>query len=58
MRRILAYLKDEQGIETLEWVAIGGLILGVAIATYPGALTGAINGVMGAIATALGGITV
>ncbi|HXG02380.1 MAG TPA: hypothetical protein VNO23_03050 [Candidatus Binatia bacterium] len=58
MRRILAYLKDEQGIETLEWVAIGGLILGVAIATYPGALTQAIQGVMGAIAGALGTITV
>ena len=38
MNRILGYLKDEQGIETLEWIAVGALIIAVAIAVYPGAL--------------------
>jgi Flp pilus assembly pilin Flp len=58
MKRIVSYLKDEQGIETLEWVAIGGLILGVAIATYPGALGTAITTVMTNISNALAGIAV
>lgn len=58
MKKIFGYLKDERGIETLEWVAIGGLVLGVAIATYPGALGPAITGVIGNIAIALAGIAV
>lgn len=58
MRKILAYLRDERGIETLEWVAMGGLILGVAIVTYPGPLGGAITTVLGNITTALTAITV
>ena len=28
MKKILGYLKDEQGIETLEWIAVGALIVG------------------------------
>jgi hypothetical protein len=35
MKRIIGYLKDERGIETLEWIAIGALILGVAFVVYP-----------------------
>jgi hypothetical protein len=50
MKKILGYLKDERGIETLEWVAMGGLILGVAIAVYPGALGPAITATIGGIA--------
>jgi Flp pilus assembly pilin Flp len=49
MKRIVGYLKDEQGIETLEWIAVGALIIAVAIAIYPGTLqaglTTVINGV-------------
>jgi Flp pilus assembly pilin Flp len=53
MKKILGYLKDEQGIETLEWVAMGGLILGVAILAYPGALGGAITATIAGIAAQL-----
>jgi Flp pilus assembly pilin Flp len=56
MKRILGYLKDERGIETLEWIAIGALILGVAFVVYPGTLQGALTTVVGNISTALGGI--
>jgi Flp pilus assembly pilin Flp len=38
MKKVLGYLKDEQGIETLEWIAVGALIVAVALAIYPGAL--------------------
>jgi Flp pilus assembly pilin Flp len=56
MNRILGYLKDERGIETLEWIAIGALILGVAFVVYPGTLQGALTTVVTNIGTALGGI--
>ena len=57
MQRILGYLKDERGIETLEWIAIGALILGVAFVVYPGTLQGALQTVVGNISAALTGIT-
>jgi Flp pilus assembly pilin Flp len=56
MKRILGYLKDERGIETLEWIAIGALILGVAFVVYPGTLQDALTTVGGNISTALTGI--
>ena len=58
MKRILGYLRDERGIETLEWIAIGALILGVAFVVYPGTLQGALITLVGTIATALGTITI
>ena len=56
MKRILGYLRDERGIETLEWIAIGALILGVAFVVYPGTLQPALTGLVTTIATALAGI--
>src|SRR5439155_736991 len=56
MKRILGYLKDERGIETLEWIAMGALILGVAFVVYPGTLQPALTTLVGTIATALGTI--
>lgn len=55
MKRILGYLKDERGIETLEWIAVGALILGVAIAVYPGTLQGSLTTVVTNIGTTLVG---
>ncbi len=54
MNRILGYLRDQRGIETLEWVAIGALILGVAFVVYPGTLQPALVLLVGNIGTALG----
>ncbi len=58
MKRILGYLRDERGIETLEWIAIGALILGVAFVVYPGTLQPALITLVGTISTALGTITI
>ena len=38
MKKVLGYVKDEQGIETLEWIAVGALIVAVALVVYPGTL--------------------
>ncbi len=56
MKKIIGYLRDERGVETLEWIAIGALILGVAIVVYPGVLQTALITTVGSIATTLGGI--
>jgi len=55
MKRILGYLRDERGIETLEWIAIGALILGVAFVVYPGTLQGGLIIVVNGVVTALTG---
>jgi Flp pilus assembly pilin Flp len=51
------YLRNQRGIETLEWILIGGLITGVAIVLYPGqlqtGLTNAITAIVAAITTAM-----
>jgi hypothetical protein len=58
MKRILGYLRDERGIETLEWIAIGALILGVAFVVYPGTLQPVLTALVGTIGAALGGIVI
>ena len=58
MNRILGYLRDERGIETLEWIAISALILGVAFVVYPGTLQPALVTLVGNIGTALSGIAI
>ena len=40
MKNLISYLRDQQGVETLEWILIGGLITGVGIVLYPGVLAG------------------
>ena len=56
MKRILGYVKDEQGIETLEWLAVGALIIAVALAVYPGTLQGGLTNVVDSITNKLTGI--
>jgi len=56
MKKILGYVRDEQGVETLEWIAVGALIVALAIAIYPGTLQTALEAVIGDISTALMGI--
>jgi len=58
MKKIFGYLRDERGIETLEWIGVGALILGVAFVVYPGTLQPALVGVVNNIGTALSGITI
>lgn len=49
------YLRNERGIETLEWILIGGLITGVAIFLYPGALQTGLGTAIGSIVNAITG---
>ncbi len=53
LKKITGYLKNEQGIETLEWIMIGALIGGVAAIVYPGTLQASLTGVVTAIGTSL-----
>ncbi len=55
LRDRLVYLRNERGIETLEWLLIGGLITGVAIVLYPGALQLGLTTAIGSIVTAITG---
>jgi len=56
MKKVLGYLKDEQGIETLEWIAVGALIVAVGIIVYPGTLQGGLQTVINQIVAKLTGI--
>lgn len=56
MKKVLGYLRDEQGIETLEWIAVGALIVAVALAVYPGTLQQGLIDTVTAITDKLTGI--
>jgi hypothetical protein len=32
MKRLIGYFKDQRGVETLEWIVVGALIVAVGIA--------------------------
>ncbi len=54
MTKILAVLRDDRGLETLEWIAMAVLIVvGVAAVVYPGGLGPAITGAIGQVTAAL-----
>lgn len=46
-------LRNQRGIETLEWILIGGLITGVALFLYPGVLQNGLSSAIGAIVAAI-----
>jgi Flp pilus assembly pilin Flp len=56
LQRMIGYLKNEQGIETLEWIAVGALIIAVAIAVYPGTLQSGLQTVVTAVTDKLTGL--
>jgi Flp pilus assembly pilin Flp len=56
MKKILGYVRDERGIETLEWIAVAALIVALAVAVYPGTLQTALEAVIADISTKLVGI--
>jgi hypothetical protein len=35
MKTLISYLRNQQGVETLEWILIGGLITGVGDCPLP-----------------------
>jgi len=52
-KTVWSYVNDERGVETLEWIVVGALIVAVGIAVYTGALQGqlitAVNAIGGQI---------
>lgn len=48
-----SYVSNERGVETLEWIVVGALIVAIGIAIYPGTLqtqlTNAINAIGGTV---------
>lgn len=48
-------LRDERGIETLEWILMGALITGLAVVVYPGTLQAELINAVNAIAALLNG---
>jgi Flp pilus assembly pilin Flp len=53
MKNLIRYLRDQQGIETLEWILMGALIVALGIAVYPGTLQTGIESVITDIVTAM-----
>ncbi len=53
MKQLIGYVRDQQGVETLEWIAMGALIVALGLAVYPGTLQTGINTVIANIVTAL-----
>jgi hypothetical protein len=52
--KFVQILRDERGLETLEWIAMGVLIIvGVAAVAYPGGLLPAVTGAIGTVTAAL-----
>lgn len=56
LQRMIGYLKNEQGIETLEWIAVGALIIAVAVVVYPGTLQTGLIAVVTAVTDKLTGL--
>ena len=53
LRDSLRYLRNERGLETVEWVMIGAIITAIAIIVYPGTLQTAMTTAMALIATTI-----
>ncbi len=49
LRDRLSYLRDQRGIETLEWILIGGVIVSVAVSTFS-LLAGGLNDAVTSVA--------
>ncbi len=50
LRDRLSYLRDQRGIETMEWILIGAIVAGVAATTY-GFLAGGLDTAVNDITT-------
>jgi Flp pilus assembly pilin Flp len=56
LKKVAGYLKNEKGIETLEWIAVGALILAVGAVVYPGTLQAQLVTAITSIGTTLNGL--
>lgn len=56
LKAIWAYGSDERGVETLEWIVVGALIVAIGIAVYPGTLQTQLTTAINAIGATLTGL--
>ena len=56
MKRLIGYFKDQRGVETLEWIVVGALIVAVGIAVYQGALQSQLVAAVNAIGSRISGL--
>lgn len=56
MKRLIGYFKDQRGVETLEWIVVGALIVAVGIAVYQGALQSQLVTAVNAIGSRISGL--
>ena len=51
-----SYVSNERGVETLEWIVVGALIVAIGIAIYPGTLQTQLTTAINAIGTTVTGL--
>ena len=51
-----SYISNERGVETLEWIVVGALIVAIGIAIYPGTLQTQLISAITAIGTTVTGL--
>jgi hypothetical protein len=56
MERIIRVLRDEQGIETLEWIVVGALVVAVGVTIYTGILQEQLVAAVGRIGQMIAGL--
>jgi Flp pilus assembly pilin Flp len=56
LKTIWLYVGDERGVETLEWIVVGALIVAIGIAVYPGTLQTQLTTAINAIGGTLSGL--
>jgi hypothetical protein len=56
MRRLIKAWRNERGIETLEWIVVGALIVALGGVVYTGTLTPALTAAVNAIGGTIVGL--
>lgn len=51
-----SYVSNERGVETLEWIVVGALIVAIGIAVYPSTLQTQLIGAMNTIGATVTGL--
>ena len=51
-----SYVNNERGVETLEWIVVGALIVAIGIAIYPGTLQTQLTSAINAIGSKVTGL--
>jgi len=55
-KTVWTYVNNERGVETLEWIIVGALIVGIGIAVYPGTLQTQLSTAINTIGTTVTGL--